>query len=197
MSFERILDEAAKGKDFGSAPYLLASKKRPHVSRSKIEDYGNVSYLEVGDLKTARYEDDSSMRYVAAKDLTYDLLFSIYDVNTNALACARVFMNAKELEPRLSAFVGQFRRPNFEARIIGLQNGGPANDLKELLGFIARERIGVFEVDLFGEDTRHIAVDAKVGMSFNILIEDRLYKPGELTNKLTFDQFQRSLKGRA
>ncbi len=193
MSFEGMLAEALKGGTLGTDQYALEFKKRPHVSRSKVEEYGNVAYLKVGDLKATRYENDSSMRYIAARDITYDLLLSIYDVNTSALACARVYGNVKKLEPGLVRFARSIRRPNFEARIIGLQNGESTAELEQVLGFLGREKIKVFEVDLFGADTRHITVDAKVGMSFNILVDDRLYKSGELKSRLTMDQFQRVL----
>ncbi len=114
-------------------------------------------------------------------------------MNTSSLWCARIAGNIRKAEPEIMGFTRSIRRPNFEARVIGLQNGENTGELMELLRLLERERLQVFEVDLFGADTRHIAMDAKVGMSFNILMEDRLYKPGELQNRLTEDQFERAL----
>ncbi|MCL4404741.1 hypothetical protein M1583_02000, partial [Candidatus Marsarchaeota archaeon] len=54
--------------------------------------------------------------------------------------------------------------------------------------------IPLVEADLFGNEVRHIAFDAKQGMSFNVLVNNMNYKPGELVNKMTIDQFERSLK---
>ena len=53
---------------------------------------------------------------------------------------------------------------------------------------------GIFEADLFGSDRRNIAIDLKTGTSFNMLTENRLYKPGELANTTTEEQFARELK---
>ena len=54
-------------------------------------------------------------------------------------------------------------------------------------------RIPIFEADLFGNSTRHIAIDIYSGMSFNVLLEDKLYKPGELVNNMTREQFERAI----
>ncbi len=58
MSFEGILRERSAERGFGSAACVLSSKKRPHISRSKIEETGNVQYLDVGDFGATRYTGD-------------------------------------------------------------------------------------------------------------------------------------------
>ena len=40
---------------------------------------------------------------------------------------------------------------------------------------------------------RHVAVDLKTGASYNILMEDRNYRPGELINQMTPDDYARTL----
>ena len=83
--------------------------------------------------------------------------------------------------------------PDMEARIIGLQDGEEHGFLKDLLGFLSKHRIRLAEADLFGERIRHIAIDLKTGMSYNILLDDRIYKPSELVNRMTVEDFQRGL----
>ena len=81
---------------------------------------------------------------------------------------------------------------NIEVRLIGLQNGDNPLRLNETVDFIKKMKLPVFEADLFGGDTRHICIDIKTGVSFDVLISNRLYKPGELTNKVTREQFERA-----
>ena len=52
------------------------------------------------------------------------------------------------------------------------------------------------EVDLFGTDTRHIALDLKTGVSYNLLLLNRLYRAGELAcqvNKEAYDKMRSDL----
>jgi hypothetical protein len=57
------------------------------------------------------------------------------------------------------------------------------------------KKMKLVEVDIFGTNTRHIAIDAKLGTSYNILMEDRLYRAGELVNNLTMENFEKVMKG--
>ena len=84
-------------------------------------------------------------------------------------------------------------RPNVEARIMGLQNGEDHAFLGGLLGFLSKQGIRLIEADLFGEETRHVAIDLKTGASYNVLLEDRHYRAGELVNRMTIDDFARTL----
>ena len=47
----------------------------------------------------------------------------------------------------------------------------------------------LMETDLFGEETRHIVFDMKLGMSFNLLLLNRIYKQYELLNMTTKPEF--------
>ncbi len=38
----------------------------------------------------------------------------------------------------------------------------------------------LFALGLFGNEIRHIALDTKTGLSYNVLLLDRIYRPGEL-----------------
>jgi hypothetical protein len=48
------------------------------------------------------------------------------------------------------------------------------------------------EVDLFGEEKRHIVMDMKTGLSYDLLLENRIYRPGELKNDEKEEDFQSS-----
>ncbi|EQD80629.1 hypothetical protein B1A_00688 [mine drainage metagenome] len=89
--------------------------------------------------------------------------------------------------------MGKAKGSNLEARVIGMQNGSDSAMLKPLLEFLRKQEIPIVEADLFGNETRHIAIDSKQGMSFSILVNNINYRPGELISKLTMDQFRRAL----
>ena len=48
------------------------------------------------------------------------------------------------------------------------------------------------EIDMFGEEKRHMAIDMKTGLSYDLLLENRIYRPGELKNDEKEDDFQSS-----
>ena len=66
--------------------------------------------------------------------------------------------------------------------------------INQVMDFIVENKIRLVEIDLFGENTRHIAIDTKLGTSFNVLMEDRLYRPGELVNSMTVENFERTFR---
>jgi len=189
-----VLLNEMHSKGFNSSVYQKNFKKRPHISKSKIDAHDNVKYLKTDYTVTTLYTNELMQRYVAATQLIYDLLLSVYEVNTRGLFCTRVYKSAETIEKELTKFLKGFHRPNFEARIIGIQNGQKHPTLSQVVDLISKHNLPVVEVDLFGQETRHIAIDARLGVSFNILMEDRLYKPGELINNKTVAQFERSLK---
>jgi len=86
-------------------------------------------------------------------------------------------------------------KPNLEARIIGMQkNQDFYFILNQIFDFLISNKIRLVEVDLFGDNTRHIAIDTKLGTSYNVLMEDRIYRPGELVNSTTVENFERTFK---
>ncbi len=203
MSFESRLraDMAASG--FGSQQYFLTFKdymrlKRNHVSKAKLDVKGATLFNEIGGFGEALYKDDGyyGVKYVAQVGMTYDMMLSIYEVSTHSLFACR-FFDWPGMEAHCAAFLSKFRDPknrHFEARIIGMQNGQDASVLVRIMDFLKANGIILNEVDLFGTDVRHIAIDAKTGMSYNVLLEDRLNKPGELANKTTMEEFVAALK---
>jgi hypothetical protein len=181
-------------QEFGRARYLAAGKERPHISKSKLLANDNVEFVKLGEHSQVAYRDWEGRRYIAAEALTYDFLVTFYDVNSSRGFAARMF-GEKELHRVLGLGLGSVMspRPNIEVRMMGLQNGQDHGFLKAALSFVSKKGIRLIEADLFGEDIRHVAVDLKTGASYNILLEDRSYRPGELINRMTIEDFQRSL----
>ncbi len=193
MTFENLFLAELRGRGFGADVYTRAFKKRPHISKSKLNAYSNCTYMRVNNLITRENYKDTDQRYIAATSLAYDLLMSIYDVNTRSITVARFMDFTKEISTMLDRFIKSQKRPNFELRVIGMQNGQATNPLYGISEFMARNKLRLFEADLFGKELRHIAIDIYSGMSYNILLLDRIYKPGELANSMTMEQFERSL----
>ncbi len=196
MSFENALFEEMHGSGFGAGEYLRSFKARPHISKSKIDKYSNCTYLKVGDFFSIGRYKQTDRRYAAATQLSYDMLMSVYDVNTRSMAAARFLYFTDDLRVRFERFVKSVKRANFEARIIGMQDGQNRDSVYTVSEFIEKSRLPLFEIDLFGKQLRHIAIDISSGMSYNVLLLDRIYRPGELSNSTTIEQFERSLSGK-
>lgn len=193
MDFWEAKNAETVKKEFGTQRLILSSKtsvislNRPATSLSAIQNKSK----EIG-LNQALFLRLNAMesRYVMATGITFDLLVSIYDVNSNSAILVRATwpLDSKDLE-RIRGMIKRLKRPNIEIRAIGMQNGD-LNLIKivdELYNVIKGNLI---EVDLFGSMERHIAIDLKTGMSYDILLEDRIYRPGELLNTVTQDNFK-------
>lgn len=191
MSFERLLERDSAREDFGSSAYIHTFKNRPHISIVDVESYKSCIYLNINDSHIIRYNPNSE-RYIGCTYMSYDLLFSMYDVDTSALFAVR-FYYTDSVVNRAEAFIREFGRRNIEARIFGMQDGQRVPDIRGILNWISKRSIPVYEVDLFGSQMRHIAIDARSGTPFNILLENRLYKPGELNNSVNISDFKQAL----
>ncbi|MEM0149533.1 MAG: hypothetical protein QXW10_01395 [Candidatus Micrarchaeaceae archaeon] len=193
MSFDSALKKAMLGNEFGKVPCVFAYKARAHISKSKIDEFGEAVYIDIGEASTVKYAA-SQTRYIAAMNIAYDMLLSIYEIDTSSLFAARLLDFSENDKNMVLKFLRSFKaRTNFEARIIGMQNAQQHAALEKISGFAEAKGIPIVEVDLFGGSKRHIAMDSKVGVSYDILEYDRLYRPGELDNKATFEQFERSI----
>ncbi|MGC8586414.1 MAG: hypothetical protein ACP5K5_02625 [Candidatus Micrarchaeia archaeon] len=191
MSFEETFKNAFNIEGFGKERYILCYKERPNISRNKLDEFAESVYLDVGSSLAIKYSK-LPPRYISALDITYDLLVSIYEINAATLFTIRYSLLSGIDKQALLKFVKGQKNANFEARVIGMQNNEDTEMLGNLSAFLRMLKIPIVEVDLFGNDIRHIAIDSKTGMSFNILKENRIYRPGELANKLTYEQFQQS-----
>ncbi len=194
MTFESLLVEDMGRHDFNTKPYVRSFKARPHISKSKVDMSGGPVYLDVGQWWSQFDYNELKARYVSAVSITYDVFISIYEVNSRSEFAARFVDFTPGLKYEMDGFIRKTRMPNLEARIIGLQNKSGPSPVVHLAEWLSERSVPVYEVDLFGTAVRHIAIDLHTGMSFDVLMENRLYKPGELENTLTLEQFQRGLK---
>ena len=198
MGFEGTFGKDIAAVDFGTGRYLRHSKERTHLSKAVLDTYSNVEYLEVGKFHRGVYRNAADVRYLAATGMSYDLLISIYDVNTQSMFACRLFGFEESAREQIIGHINPKKRPrirpNFEVRIIGLQSKQSVNYLNQIADLVSATGVKLVEADLFGGETRHIALDLKLGVSQDVLLEDRLYRPGELINKTTLEQFERALK---
>jgi hypothetical protein len=194
LTFESLLIENLTERDFNSKAYLRSFKARPHISKEKVDSADGHAYLSSGQWWSQMNYDGMNKRYVCAASLTYEIFISIYDVNSRSAFAARSIDFSKSLAAGMDKFIKKIKRPNLEARIIGLQNKSGIGPLLGISSWLSKRSVPICEIDLFGTSVRHVAIDLHTGMSFNILMEDRLYKPGELENKITMEQFERDLK---
>ena len=193
LGFENIFKGMVK-EGANRSEFVLRSKERPHISRAKIDIDSNARCVGTGSFLYSRYTSELDERYVAAAHLTYDLLFSMHELKTGKSIIYRPFQEAGLLGTAVRRKVEALGSgANIEARVIGMQNGQGLGIVQEISDFIIANGIRLVEVDLFGGDTRHIAIDAKLGTSFNILMEDRIYRPGELGNPMTMENFEAEL----
>lgn len=193
MSFERLFKTDMLVENFNKKRYVRSFKDRANISRVKLDTYSDVSYLNIGDKYTTRYENALSTRYASALRMSYDLLISVFNVNTRDSLICRTFRfdaSAKSfIDKHLESM--EKKRPNIEVRLIGMQSGQEYSYLYEIAELISSKKLPLVEVDLFGGELRHIAMDTKLGMSFNVLLDNRLYRAGELKNTMTTEQFER------
>ncbi|MDE1822887.1 MAG: hypothetical protein KGI00_05070 [Candidatus Micrarchaeota archaeon] len=136
-------------------------------------------------------------RYITVKDLTYDLFVSLYDVNSRSCVAMRLSdtLPQKELDAALAP-LKRLPRKNIEARAIGMQDGH-AEQAGALMHIRRALKCSLLEVDMFGADTRHIVIDLGTGASYNLLLLNRIYRPGELRNLQTYEMFRQQLGSKA
>ena len=147
-------------------------------------------HLSIGDSAVTHAREDR-VDYINASNLTYDMLFSIYDFNSGRIAVARFDRFTDETRQHMQGFVRSLKSPNLEARMIGLQDGHGSEEASKVLDFINKNSISLNEADLFGTEIRHVSIETKRGMTMDLLLLDRVYRPGELRNPQTYEQFLR------
>ena len=137
---------------------------------------------ELSSGKAAFFKYGELSRYILAKEITFDLLITIYNVNTMECVALRAMLPFEKGDiAKLKTLLSKFTKPNLEVRAIGLQNGAKesAVNIGEVMSAC---KASLIELDLFGSAKRNIAIDMKTGMSYDVLLLDRIYKPGELAN---------------
>ena len=195
MSLEKALDQEMKKPGFGTANCHLFFKERPHISKSVIDRADGTVYIGIGDNTRLKYSGISA-RYSAVVNMTYGLLLSVYDVDTKDLFAMCMLNHKADTFKDLEKYISSIKRNRYqrpEARLIGLQDKQDYSILMSIFKVLGRYKVPVVEVDLFGNQTRHIALDSYLGTSFNILLLDRIYRPGELNNQMTQEQLEAQL----
>lgn len=179
MDFWEVFREKARLEDFGKERLLMRTAERHNSSLDWVED--RSIELEEGRAFSAGYTEEK--RYVIAKNLSFGLVVTVYDVNSGSIIALRSpSALGTEAAEEIKRRVKRLENPNIEVRAIGLQDGDieMAESLASLRGAVNGGRL--VELDLFGNETRNIAIDIKTGSSFNLLLLNRIYKPGELVN---------------
>lgn len=171
--------------EFGSKQLLLNTMERHNSSLARVQDRA----LELGVNSGICQRYNPEIRYIIAREITFDLLATFYDVNSSSSVVLRMTAPDKASVQKARALLERLKKPKTEIRLIGLQD-----DNQELIGTIEGIHGSIegrlIELDLFDKNIRHIVIDLKSGMSYNLLILNRIYKPGELANTVTQESFQ-------
>ncbi len=189
MDFWSSYDNQSFLAEFGSARTYIGTKPRPHASVHSI--YKKAVKLDVNDGFSSSF-DPNGTRYIIAENVTFDIFCSIYDVNTTRTFAARTTPNylPNKISADFKKFLSQIKKPNLEIRIIGSQND--TNQASSIISSLRKlSNAGLTELDIFGNEMRHVCFDMKTGIAYNLLLENRHYRPGELintTSKKDFDE---------
>lgn len=192
MGFEKLLDYDMPQTDFGKSRYIKNTKEHQNLSKVRLDTDPSVKYIKIGEWVNMPFDQGLGTRYIVCQDLTYDMMLVISDANTRYTIVYRFFRPDAQVLAQIAAIVKvTLRGANLEARLIGLQNGQEYGGIREIYDFVTKSGLPLAEVDLFGNEVRHIALDAATGVPYDILMLNRPYKPGELNNAKTLEQFER------
>jgi hypothetical protein len=174
--------------NIGDQKLYMSTGKRKHASIAQIESRS----ITIDRNKGMFLKYSEKHRYLIAKSITFDMLLTMYDVNSRSILATRPSLpteanDLKEVQKRLN----HMKDGNIEVRAIGLQNGwrGYAKSFNDIYKV---SKGHCMEVDMFGEEKRHIVMDMKTGLSYDLLLENRVYRPGELKNDEKEEDFQSS-----
>ena len=179
------MDESKK-EEFGKGKVALRLGKRWHTSLSMVTDRS----LELELNKAFSHVYSEEKRYIMAKDITFDIFVSVYDVDTERAFVMRPSTYlTDEACRRIRSIIRKAAFRNAEIRVIGLQSGD-----QPMRGEVSKIRtaipgIRLVEVDLFGNETRHIALDMKTGSTYDLLLNNKIYTPAELINNIAPKDF--------
>jgi hypothetical protein len=199
MDFWSYFKSISAGEKFSDEKITLGSVKstylpseRANTSIALISDF--LKEIKIGNIIFEK--NNFNTRYIYAYNLTYDVLASIYSVSKESGVFFRAALPLNKEEARvIKKLYSRLKERNTEIRIIGMQNK-QANAKEFVKSLLFLEKLGkssLVEVDLFGNEVRHIAIDLKTGLSYNVLIKNIIYKPGDLLNNLSFDEFSKNV----
>ena len=186
MDLWHACEKEMRKETFGRTRFRLKTGNRRHTSLSMV--WGAASELE---LSKAMFPMLSmERRYVIARDITYDMFVSIYDINTAQSMVMRPSQHVPDLAfKHILKWATKARLKNLEVRIIGLQNTD-----QTLNGIVSKIHANMpnarlIELDLFGNETRHITLDLKTGSTYDLLLGNKIYGPAELINNVPAQDF--------
>ncbi len=185
MDFWKVYEAEKAKQGFGESQLYIKSRDRIHASLSSVDRYGVLLGMNQGTLR--KYSPEQ--RYVMTKDVTHDLFVSVYDVNTTTSALLRFSQPlGQETIRKALSNIKKLKKPNLEMRVIGLQDKDT-----DLLGsaeqIYRHAKPALIEVDIFGNETRHLVFDLRLGMVFNLFLLNRIYRPHELVTTLSIDDY--------
>jgi hypothetical protein len=193
LSFEKFLEVDTVGDGFGKALYVKNFKERQNVSKSALDAGLGCKYIDVGGVYQSKYQEPG-IKYACSLTVSFDAVLTVYEVNSRTMFISRFIDFTPEIRSFFEKGLIASKSKNVEARLVGMQNDQSLELLGTITAFAKKNKLPFVEIDLFGNALRHICFDVKTGTSFDVLANNRLYKPGELANSLTSEQFERSVK---
>ncbi|MGC8662684.1 MAG: hypothetical protein ACP5RT_02775, partial [Candidatus Micrarchaeia archaeon] len=197
MNFFKYVESASISEKFSGERIMLGMRKSTYLpnfrAHTSLKSIVSIS-KEVNQGDVILWKNPNKIRYILAYNLTFDIFVSVYGVSTGNGVFTRIALPlSKKEEAYLAKALNNIKEKNVEIRFIGMQSN--QNDYREIISMLiklSKNKGELVEVDLFGNETRHIAIDLKTGLSYDVLLENRIYKPGELINNQNFENF---LKG--
>ena len=187
---ETLKDNFSKQRLILSSKTSITSLNRPHTSlvvvaeRARELNRNQAFFQQI---------DEPNLRYIIAKNVTYELFVSIYNVNSGGAIVLRPTwpLDSREVQ-KIKDTIRKFDRPNLEMRFMGMQNGDAS--LMKVVDELHNEiKADMIEMDFFGKSARHIALDLKTGMSYDVLLFDREYRAEELVTSEKPEDFKRNI----
>ncbi len=176
MDFWGAYEKRRGNPDFGRGRLWLRTGDRPNASALRLVE--RAAELKSGEAAIHTYSPER--RYLVARDIVSDLLILLYDVNSQSAFAARPTgpVYSEDIE-RISKTLRAMRNPKLEVRLIGLQNNDTSfiESIERLHRKVGHE---LSEIDLFGNERRHVIIDMLTGKPYSLLLENRIYRPGEL-----------------
>lgn len=187
MDFWDAYKKMAVG-DFFLSQITLSTNERQHTSLNMVQSKS----VELTSSTSIMHTYRDSRRYIIAREVTYDLCVSVYDVNKRTMMASRFTRMPKTTDwARLVQRVNSWKSSNVEIRTIGFQN--KVEELPNIIdGFKDKINGKFMEIDLFGSNIRHIVFDMKTGVSYNLLLLNRIYRAGELACQMTKEEYDKS-----
>lgn len=176
------------GEGFGQDRLFLGTSERKNASLNAVLGFSRNIDINMAFVQRA----DPQKRYIIAAGITHDLLLLAYNVDNGDLLASRISrLPDRKGWQTLNSRLAGMKAHTLELRLIGLQNG--ETDTIRGLQVELKTRGVLMEVDLFGSNMRNVVVDTKTGMSYNLLVLNRIYRAGELANTISKEDFNAKL----